>query len=410
RANPDFARLWLANVISLTGDWFNTIVLLSLVERYSPGNGGLAISGLLLARALPPMLLSPLAGTLIDRFDRKQLLIWSSLLRAVVVLGFLLTLERPDLLWLIYVLTVAQFTLASIFEPCQTALINNVCRPEDLVAANTLYTITWSAILAFGAALGGIVATLFGASFALVFDALTFVLGAWLIWRIRSYQFTPPVPDSSSTAPDTSIGEGVRYVRARPAIASLLFVKFGSSLGNVDTLMAIYATQVFILGVGGQLSLGIMYSAFGVGAVLGPLLLNRFSDGSALALRRLITISFVLTTVCWLVMGAASVLWVFCVGLIIRAMGGSSNWTYSTILLQQSTHDRYMGRVFSLDMMMYYIASVGSTLVHGSLVDALNTAQLPWVSFLTLGVAGVALVVWIVVNQRAEAKTVLSVE
>ena len=67
RNNPDFTRLWLAQVVSLLGDWFNTIVLAVLVEEYS-GGSGLAVSLFLLARFVPPMLVGPWAGVLVDRF------------------------------------------------------------------------------------------------------------------------------------------------------------------------------------------------------------------------------------------------------------------------------------------------------------------------------------------------------
>lgn len=393
RRSPDFARLWLAQVISLLGDWFSTIVLSALVVRYSPGSEGLAVSGLLMARFIPPMLISPIAGSLVDRFDRKQLLVWSNLLRAVVVLGFIATTDNPNLLWLIYCLSVVQFTLSAIFEPGQSALIPNVVRPDDLVIANTLVTITWSVMLALGAVVGGVVATLFGANTALLIDALTFVIAAALIAAIRNYKGNASAPDIAPA--DTSIREGLRFVRRRPDVGAVLLVKFGNSIGNIDTLMTIYATQVFVLGDGGQLSLGIMYSAFGVGAILGPLLLNRFNDGSVLVMRRLIGLGFLWITLGWLILGAAGSLIAVCLALLARAMGGSVNWTYSSIIIQKSVPDSHLGRVFALDMALFYAATVISTLVHGSVVDLLGTQQVHWVAIGTFFTSLLPLAVWL---------------
>src|SRR5690606_9962185 len=183
RNNPDYALLWYAQAISLIGDWFNTIVLSALVSRYSNGSG-LAISGLLLARFLPPLLVSPLAGVLLDRFDRKRLLIFSDVARFFIVLGFLLA-TSPDRLWLIYVLSVLQFGLSALFEPGRSALMPSVVRREDLVHANVLGSITWSAMLAIGGALGGLVAAVLGTTTALLFDAATFLISALLIKKIR---------------------------------------------------------------------------------------------------------------------------------------------------------------------------------------------------------------------------------
>jgi MFS family permease len=178
RDHPDFARLWGANVISLLGDWFNTIVLAALVVRFSPGQEGTAVSLFLLARFVPPMLLSPFAGVLIDRLNRKKLLIWSNVLRSVVVFGFLFVLNDPSLLPLVYLLTAAQFTLSTVFEPGQAALIPNIVPYQDLLRANTLFNITWSVMLALGAAAGGVIAALFGPSIALGVNVVTFLLSA----------------------------------------------------------------------------------------------------------------------------------------------------------------------------------------------------------------------------------------
>lgn len=391
--SPDFTRLWLAQVISLLGDWFSTIALSTLVVRYSPGSEGLAVSGLLLARFVPLMLISPVAGTLVDRFDRKRLLIWSNLLRVLVVLGFMAATGSPNLLWLIYLLSVLQFSLSAVFEPGQMALIPNVVRRDDLVIANTLVNITWSAMLALGAVVGGVVATLFGTNTALLVDALSFLAAAALIAAIRSYKGNAPA--HSAAHADTSIREGLRFVRRRPDVGAALLVKFGSSLGNVDTLMAIFATQIFVLGTDGQLSLGIMYSVYGLGAILGPLLLNRFNDGTVPGMRRLIAVGFLWATLGWLVLGWAGSLLVVCLALLARAMGGSANWTYSSIIIQKSVPDTHLGRVFAFDMALFYAATVASTLVHGSAVDLLGSEHVQWVALATFAVSLLPLGVWL---------------
>src|SRR5512143_1367822 len=117
---PKFRSLWLAQVISLTGDWFNTIASVIIVNRYAAS--GLAVGGLFIARSIPPFLLSPVAGVVADRFDRRKVLILSDLLRAGIVISFL-WVDRPERLWLLYVLTVLQFSVSSFFEPARAALV-----------------------------------------------------------------------------------------------------------------------------------------------------------------------------------------------------------------------------------------------------------------------------------------------
>lgn len=407
RENQGYSLLWLAQVVSLAGDWFNTIALSALVVAYSPGSEGLAISGLLLARFVPPMLISPVAGVLIDRFNRKRLLIWSNLLRAGVVILFLIATQGAEWLWLIYLLTVIQFTLSAVFEPGQSALIPSLLRPGDLVTGNTLVSITWSVMLAIGAILGGAVASLFGANTALIIDALTFLVAALLIVPVK------PRPDSAASLQTqttdkrshATFADGLRYLRRHPTTATTLMVKFGNSLGNVDALMTIYATQLFVLGAGGQFSLGIMYAIFGVGALFSPLVANRLNDGSVRSLRRFILIGLLCCTLGWVVLSSASTLLIVCIGLFVRAIGGSINWTYSNIIYQKTVPDAYLGRVFALDMAAFYLATVLSTTAHGVIINAVGAANAPLVAFGTGIVSLVPLVVWFVLIRWIERRS-----
>ncbi|MEO0566016.1 MAG: MFS transporter, partial [Chloroflexota bacterium] len=186
RENPGFTRLWLSQIVSLLGDWFSTVVLAIMIREFTAGTGyaGLAVSGLFLAQGLPPLIASPIAGVLVDRFDRKRLLIWSNLLRSVVMLGFLFV-NDASLLWLLYTLRVLQFFLSSVFEPGQSALVPSlVSTPEELTRANTILSTTWSVMLAVGAVIGGIVGAIFGAQVALMIDSITFVIAGLLIMTV----------------------------------------------------------------------------------------------------------------------------------------------------------------------------------------------------------------------------------
>ena len=377
RSNPGFALLWSSQVISLTGDWFNTIVLSTLVARFTDGSG-LAVSLYLMARFLPPLIVGPFAGVLVDRFDRKRILVFSNISRAGIVLFFLFAMT-PDRLWLIYFLTILQFILSALFEPGQSAITPSLVPREDLVLANTLVSITWSVMLALGAIIGGIVAAIFGAELALVFDALTFAVAASLITMIKIPEKSPDLQSEQQENSDEtgSLIEGLRYIMKNPATGAILMIKGGGSIGNIDTLITIYATQVFIHQMDSQLSLGIMFSVFGLGAVAGPLILNRFHDGSVGQMSRLIIVGFACSVVGWVLMGTAQSLIPIIIALVIRGMGGSSNWTYSSVIIQKTVPDRYLGRIFSLDMAVFQLTTVVSIVVHGAIIDLLvNNAKL----------------------------------
>src|SRR6185369_17627047 len=102
RQNHNYRNTWLGQVVSETGDYFNNIAVFALVLE--KGGSGLVVSGVMLSRAIPAMLAGPLAGVVLDRLDRKQIMIASDLIRAAVAMLFILTVNRHET-WLLYVLS-----------------------------------------------------------------------------------------------------------------------------------------------------------------------------------------------------------------------------------------------------------------------------------------------------------------
>lgn len=371
RRNPSFARLWAASAISFLGDWFDLIAISALVANFTNGSG-LAITLLLLARFVPPLFIGSFAGVLADRLNRKHLLIFSDLARAVVVL-LLLFGSSPNLLWLVYLLTIMQSALTAVFEPASAAILPSVVAQEDLIAANTLSSTTWSVMLAAGAAIGGSVAAVLGTQTALIIDAVSFVVSALLIIPIH---YTPPADTSVSAIKTDSASafgglvEGLRYIRSRLDILATIFVKAGGSIGNIDALLTIYATQIYIIGEDGAGSLGILYAAFGVGALLGPIVAERIIDGSIRHMRIVTLIAFFLILVSWLLIGISTSLAAVTFAIFIRAIGNSLAWTYSAVMLQKQTPDHYLGRVSSIDMILYRVATIFGTVLTGLVIQA----------------------------------------
>jgi MFS family permease len=177
------------------------------------------------------------AGVLVDRYDRKLILIYCNISRTGVVLMFLLV-TSADRLWMIYALSIIQFTLSALFEPGQAAITPSLIGQKDLVLANTLGSITWSVMLALGAIIGGAVAAIFGSATALIVDSSTFAIAALLIARITVLPQEEEEPASEARsrekmADSGSLRDGLRYVRAHPATAAMLMVKGGASATSI---------------------------------------------------------------------------------------------------------------------------------------------------------------------------------
>src|SRR5512138_3046773 len=383
-----FRALWLAQVISLTGDWFNTIASVIIVNRYSAS--GLALGGMFIARALPPFLLGPVAGVAADRFDRRKILIISDVLRAGIVLCFLLV-DRPERLWLLYLLTVLQFSVSAFFEPARAALVPALVETDELLIANTLSSITWSAMLTLGGAIGGLTASLFGVRVSLLVDATSFLASAALVLSIPG-QFRTEAAHALESGWQNFV-DGLKYVRRNLDVGMVTLVKALGQVGSFDIIAALYAAHVFRQGQEGATTLGLMFTAFGVGAVIGPLISNRLGNSTAVWLRRAILGGFVCMPVAWFIVGTAPALPVALAGCVLRGMGGSINWTYSDVLLQMTVPNHLLGRVFAFDIAIFTLAVSISLWLTGFITDAFHLSPRIIVLLLAMGSVG-PLVVW----------------
>lgn len=363
RCNRAYRRLWAAQVVSLTGDWFTLIALSVLVSRQS-GGSGLAVSGLALAQMAPWVLVGPWSGVLADRFDRKRLLVASDLARVVVVL-LLIPAARAERPSAVLGLAFLHFAFASVFEPARAALVPRLVEPSQLVTATTLSSVTWSVMLAAGGVLGGAVLSRVGLQTAFVFDALTFAVSAGLLAAIPS----PPVAPEAAAGPAPAFREGIGWAFAHPEIGAAALVKVMNGVAAVETFIVLYATRLFVAGQGGAFSVGFLCAAFGLGAILGPLILNRLNDGSVRRMRRLIAVSSALLSVALFALGAAGSLLAAAAAILVRGMGGSANWTFSTIILQKGVPDRLLGRLCALDLVNANLAGMLFSIAWGLAVD-----------------------------------------
>src|SRR5262249_27520132 len=181
RGNRSFRLLWLGQVVSQMGDWFDTIAVYTIALRLT--GSGRAVALIMVARFLPSVVMGPLSGVVADRFSRRSIMITADLLRAVVVLGCLMV-RHPDQMWLVYLLTIFQLAFSAFFEPAKTAAIPSIVSDRELLSANAIASVTWSAMLTLGAATGGFVAGWFGTDAAFILDSLSFVASAILIASI----------------------------------------------------------------------------------------------------------------------------------------------------------------------------------------------------------------------------------
>ena len=370
RRNRSFRQLWLGQVVSQMGDWFNTIALYTIILQLT--GSGRDVGLLLVARFVPSFLFGPISGVVADRFSRQKIMIWSDLLRALVVLGFLFV-RSADQLWIIYVLTVLQLGLSTFFEPAKTAAIPSVVADRELVAANAISSVTWSAMLTIGAAIGGMMTGAFGTDVAFVLDAATYLLSAALIASIRVPKRKKRERQKLSLGRALGITEtieGIRYVKDRPRVLALLLVKPAWGLGGgILTLLAVFGERIFPVGKSAAGGIGVLFAARGIGTAVGPIVARRIAGEGDRRMQAAIGISFLIGGVFYILFGSSTSLVLALIVLGIAHCGGSILWVFSTVMLQRSVADNFRGRVFAAELALLTLTMAASNYVTGEFLD-----------------------------------------
>jgi len=400
RSNRPFRQLWLGQVVSQLGDWFDTIAVYTIVLNLT--GSGRAVGLVLVARFLPTFFIGPLSGVVADRFSRRSIMIVSDLLRATVVLGFLFV-RRPDQLWLVYVLTVFQLAFSTFFEPAKTAAIPSIVSERELIPANAIASVTWSVMLTLGAAVGGLVTGWFGTDAAFVLDSLTFVGSALLVASVR---FPPrPVREKRKITVARALGitdtiEGAHYVRNRPRVLALLLVKSSWGLGGgILTLLAVFGEKVFPVGGSTAKGIGVLFAARGIGTAVGPIAARRLAGDAPRRMQTSIGFAFLIGGIFYIAFGSAHSFLFALLALMTAHCGGSILWVFSTVLLQQTVEDRFRGRVFAAELALLTLTMAASNYITGELLDRFHFSP----RTLAVGIGIVFLIpgtVWLLTERR----------
>lgn len=404
RERPSFRALWLAQTISLIGDWFNVVASVAIINHYTETGTGTALSGVFLARALPPFLMNPIVGVVADRFDRRKVLVASDLFRVLIVLGFLLV-TSAERVWLIYVLSALQFTVGAFFEPARAALLPGLVEENEILPANALMNTTWSVMATLGAGLGGLITAAFGPTTALVIDSGTFGLSAAvIIWLVGAPRVRATVGDAVRGSGWSEFVAGLRYVWQRPLVGLYASVKGLGQFGTGDIVYSVMAATLFNFGDDGAGALGLLYMAFGIGTALGPLLGDVITRDEQPRMQGLIAAGFVLTIIGWFLLGLSPILSLAMGAVFVRGLGISVNWTTSSVLLQLNVPDNYLGRVAALDFAIFTLVQSVSILLTGLAIDRLqlsgNTVA-QYISLLSL----IPLAIWLLALRRGRQET-----
>ncbi len=375
----DFALLWSAGLISLTGDWLLLIALPIYV--YTLTRSIAVTSGVFIVESLPSVLLGSVAGVFVDRWDRRRTMLWANLLQAAGLLP-LLAVHSPRQLWIVYAVSVIEAVLALFFAPAEQALLPCLVDEERLVVANSLTALNGNLARLAGAPLGGVVAGLLGLGGAVFLDAASFLAASTLIGLISLPRTDAErAAGAGVAAPGVWIGvwrewaDGLRLVRRARTVSTLFVITtvLAMAQGLFVVLFIVFVSKVL---QGGVTAIGLLRGVQAIGGLLGGLIVGVL--GRRLPVARLIGLGAILFGLIDLaIWNAPALLPAYALTLtvvlfIAIGLPAAGFLTGVTTLLQESVTDAYRGRVFGAYNTTSALAQLGGMALAGLLGDRLG--------------------------------------
>ena len=354
--HPAFSRLLAAMTVSSLGDWVGFVAVTTLVTRLSGSTAaaGLAIGAVMTARMLPAVLFGPVAGALVDRMDRKRIMMLSDIGRGVMYA----TMAFAGRLWAIFLLSFAIECLSLLWSPARDATLPNMVPRRQLGNANAIGLVSTYGTLPLGAAVFSVLAAFsswvgarvpwLGArpeSLALLLDAGTFAFSAFMLSRTA---FPPSSAGALHGRLDLGrvwrdVVDGLRFLR-EDSIASAMTAGIVVAFAAVGAVLAVGPIFVSTLDADAA-AWGLIVTAFGIGMAIGMAASNqttRFADRGFVFVWALVAAAaalFLLASMPNLALAAVVCVW-------LGAFCGLA-WVSGYTLLQENVEDEYRGRTFA---------------------------------------------------------------
>jgi MFS family permease len=371
----NFSLLWFAGLISITGNWMLGIALPVLI--YQMTGSALAVGGMLLARIIPSILFSSIAGVFVDRWERRRTIVVVNVLLALSILPLLLV-RSVEWLWLVYVVSFIQAALGQFFAPAENAMLPLLSDPKLLVSANALNALNNNLARLIGPAVGGLVAALYGLEGVVIIDALTYVLAAVLSALISVTSHPGKPEDESANALSlrkiwTEWLEGVRLIWRERTVRTLFVASIFPAIGE-SVMFVLYAPFVTEVLRGDTIHAGGLMSAQAVGGILGGLVISwvapRVKTYQLLGVSAIIfgLLDFALFNYSTFIDNIAlAYFFILAVGPFAVGIGAGMN-----SLVQTHVDDAYRGRVFSTYSLTSSIFGLAGIVIAGYAGDRLG--------------------------------------
>jgi MFS family permease len=345
----NFALLWTAGIISLAGDWVLLIALPYYV--YTLTGSALATGAMFVAETLPRLLLGSLAGVFADRWDRKRIMIAADLSRALILLP-LLALHSTAQLPLVYVVAFLESCISQFFVPADRAILPELVDEDDLMAANSAFSLSEAITRLVGPPLGGALFALLGLHAVVSIDSVSYLLSGMLIVAVAVPRAA--APETLEEAASESAGlwtgvwkewlDGLKLVKRDRLLVTLFSAQsvFMVGQGLVNVLLVVFVKHTL---KGSAEVFGWLLAAQGVGSLAASLLLAQ-RLGSLATPTRIVALGLVAAGVLLAIAVNVATLAVVLVCIALIGVVAVGVVISMQTLLQTSVPNEYLGRVF----------------------------------------------------------------
>lgn len=370
----NFSLLWVAGLISMAGNWMLIVAVpLSVLQlTHSTVATGLTIA----TKMLPHIVLGPLAGVYVDRWDRRRTLIWANLASAAALVPLLLV-HSANRVWMVYPVLLVLSIASQFLDTAENALLPSLVDESQSVRANSLNTLNNNLARFIGPAAGGVALLLTGLGGVAVIDAVTFVVAAVMIGFIRgtfrAAAAAAPEPSGAGRGLWRDLTAGLRQIMSRHVLRVIFGLTLIISIGEGVFSVLIVAFVDRVLGRGGP-ELGVLMSAQAIGGLAGGI------AGAALGTR---------LSPRWLIGGSTILFGLFDLGLINYARWYPEFWPAPVWIalagvpgamlvagvlstLQTAVPDEYRGRVFAAYLTVFASLALVGNVLGGLLADPLG--------------------------------------
>ncbi|MCU0640557.1 MAG: MFS transporter [Candidatus Margulisbacteria bacterium] len=383
-SNFGFMLLWLGQLTSQLADRIFVYVLMVIVYQSTRSNLGVSLP--LLAFGIPSVLIAPWAGVLVDKLDRKGILVVSDIVRGLLILMIIPLIAKS--LLSIFLVSLLIYTAAQFFAPAESSSIPDLVEKHNLIVANSLFMITWMASSVVGLGLGAPIVNLFGEKTTFIVAAALYFFSAVAIVLIP---LRPHEPTKSRKEIWADIILGFEFIRRNQVVRYALYKLFVSAaaIATLSVLAISYSSEILKIG---ERNFGYLIIAVGAGMLVGMVSLEKIRH--YLKMGTIVVSSFLASGVVLLWLSRVTDLRLALFLIMLLGLGNIYITSSIQTILQHRIPRRIRGRVFGVQNMLVNSAFTLPVVLFGLIADLwgiLFAIALLGVMVLSMGVAGLFL-------------------